>query len=409
MPTDRSFEPVLIARAPEIAGRPLRRFLIGLLVVCALVGAFVGLSLAVLIQNRENVSPVEAARIQNEQGGLYSSALVYRPYPYKLELYRLQKPDVAIVGSSRAMAFVAEGFTGSMTDLGGAVNEIVDAEALIPEMLAAHRPKLMLITLDFWWFNQSRVADPGIASRAAEIRFSLNDILAPSQWLLDGDVKPGRLLKGLFAHPDEPLLGAWANLNHSGWDRHGTRFYGAALTGEIKHDDPGFKRSLKRLAGAKPDSKFAVTQPFSEAAWQNLMKTADAARAAGVEVRFIVPPVAPPVMDAIHAAAPRTLIDDLREHLQASGYGYYDFSDPKSLDSQSCEFVDGMHGGFVTYLRILRQVATGLESRPELRRLIQPDAALAQLIRQNAGRATLRGQKWVGRENDFLKLGCSKS
>ena len=410
MPTDRTFEPVLVAQAPQIAARPLRRFLVGLLAISALMAAFVGLSLAVLYQNRENVSPVEAARLQNESGGLYGSALVYRPYPYKLELYRLQNPDVAIVGSSRAMAFVAEGFAGSMTNLGGAVNEIVDAERLIPDMLAAHRPKLLLITLDFWWFNQSRVEDPAVISQAPDIKFGLNDILTPAQWILDGDVKPGALLRSLFPAPaDEPLIGVWAHLNHSGFDRRGTRFYGGLLTGEVPADDPGFKRTLKRVKNAKADSKLAIAGPFSESAWQALLKTADAARAQQVEVRFIVPPVAPQVQEEMRAAAPRTLIDELHAHLEKSDYAYDDFSDPKSLDSGACEFVDGLHGGFVTYLRILRQVAAGLEARPELRGLIQPDAALASLIESNAGRATLRGQKWAGTESDFLKLGCDKS
>ena len=68
-------------------------------------------------------------------------------------------------------------------------------------------------------------------------------------------------------------------------------------------------------------------------------------------------------MDAIRATAPRTLLDDLHDHLQQSGYAYYDFSDPKLLDSSGCEFVDGFHGGFVTYLRILQKVAADLQAR----------------------------------------------
>lgn len=411
MPTDRTLESPLTAPGPGNAARPLGRFLGGVLAVCALVGGLVGLSFAVLRGNLENVSPIEAARMQMAAGGgLYGSALVYRPYPYKLELFRLQKPDVAIVGSSRAMAFVADGFAGSMTNLGGAVNEIADARDLIPEMLAARPPKLLLITLDFWWFNSSRFAEADVIGRSPDITLTLNDILTPFAWLADGDVKPAALLGTLFAGRSKvPLIGAWARLNHSGFDLHGARFYGAQLTGEVAFDDPGFKATLKRLKKGTANGKLAVAEPFSEEAWAELMKVADKARQAGVEVRFIVPPLAPPVMAAIRASAPHTLIDDLRDHLAHSGFAYLDASDPAALGSGSCEFVDGLHGGFVTYLRILRRVADGLAERPELRALIQPDSALDGLIGRNADRATLHGQEFAGDETDFLELGCDKS
>jgi hypothetical protein len=395
---------------PPIGSRPLRRFLLGMGVICGLVALLCGFSVAVLRTNLEQVSPVEAARMQVKEGGLYGSALVYRPYPYKLELYRLERPDVAIVGSSRAMGFVADGFAAPMTDLGGAVNEIVEAEQLIPDMLRIHHPKLLLFTLDFWWFNQERYAADAAISRSPDISFSLGDILSPPEWLLKGEVKPAKLLKTMFSPaPDQPLIGVEANQNHAGFDRYGTRFYGARLTGEAKFDDPRFKRTLKRLKSAKSDSKLGVTQPFSEAAWSELMRLTRMAQDAGVEVRFIVPPMAGPVVARIHALAPRTLLEDLNDHLSRSGVTFYDFSDPASLGASDCEFVDGFHGGFVVYLRILRKVAQDMESRPDLRALIQPDSVLSDLIDKNRGRATLHGQKWAGKEKDYLKLGCKKS
>ncbi|HEY4162686.1 MAG TPA: hypothetical protein VGM59_06435 [Dongiaceae bacterium] len=388
----------------------MRRFVIGFGGVCAVIAIFCGLSVAVLRTNLEHISPVEAAQIQVKRGGLYGSALVYRPYPYKLELYRLEQPDVAIVGSSRAMGFVADGFAAPMTDLGGAVNEIVEAEQLIPDMLRIHHPKLLLFTLDFWWFNQQRYIADAAISRSSDVSFTLSDILSPAEWLFKGRVKRSKLLKTMFAPaPEQPLIGVEANQNHAGFDRNGTRFYGSILTGGAKFDDPRFKRTLARLKSAKSDSKLGVTQPFSEEAWSEVMQLARMAQAAGVDFRFIVPPMAGPVMERVHTLASRTLIDDLHDHLSRSGVTFYDFSDPASLDAPDCEFVDGFHGGFVVYLRILRKVAQDMEARPDLRALIQPDAVLANLIDRNKGRATLRGQEWAGKENDYLKLGCPKN
>jgi hypothetical protein len=71
--------------------------------------------------------------------------------------------------------------------------------------------------------------------------------------------------------------------------------------------------------------------------------------------------------------------------------------------------VDGLHGGYVTYLRMLRAMAPDLEAAPASRGLIKPTSTLDDLIAANAGRATLRDETRAGPENDFLKLGCRKS
>lgn len=395
---------------PRIDSRLLSRFLASLGVVFLIFAVFCGLSVAVLIANLENVSPVEAARMQFKSGGLYGSALVYRPYPYKLELYRLEKPDVAIVGSSRAMGFVNEGFAASMTNLGGAVNEVLEAEKLIPDMLAVHHPKLLLLTLDFWWFNAARYDDVPPESQSEDVTFTLRDILSPAKWLWGGEIKLSVLFKTMFsASGAQPLIGLDANQTHSGFDRNGTRFYGAMLTGTQESGDHGFRRTLARLKDTDADSKFSMTAPFSEPVWLSLMRVARMARDAGVEVRFIVPPLAGPVFAALRSKAPRSILDELHDHLARSGFKYYDFSDPATIDASDCEFVDGFHGGFVAYLRILRQVSQDMEDRPDLRALIQPDSVLKDLIDKNVGRATLRGNPWVGQETDYLGLGCPKA
>jgi hypothetical protein len=182
----------------------LRGFALAFLLPCLVAALLVGFSLAVLYSNNEHVGPIEAARLQHQSGGLYGSALVYRPYPYKLELYRLNQPDVAVVGSSRALPFLPVGFAASEISLGGAVNEIADGERIIPELLAAHKPKLVILTLDYWWFNQARVGDPAEVSVGTDVAFSLDELMAPYRWLADGDVSLRGLLRTMLERPDGP-------------------------------------------------------------------------------------------------------------------------------------------------------------------------------------------------------------
>lgn len=386
-----------------------RRFLIAFLVPCLIGALLAGFALAVLFSTHEQVGPVEAARVQHAQGGLYGSALYYRPYPYKLELYALSKPEVATVGSSRAMSFLRDGFAASELSLGGAVNEIAEGERLIPEMLAVHKPKLVIFTLDFWWFNQVRVAEAGSFSTSAETGFSLQDMVAPYKWMLHGEASLSALVKTILNRPPgEPRLGAWATLDGAGFDAQGAYHYGAILTGARKHPDREFKSTLKRLRNGKADSKMAASGAFSEAAWGSLQQIAAALEVEGVEVRFVLPPVAPSVLKAMREAKGTSLLETLHDRLSKSGFAFYDFTDGATIGSPDCEFVDGLHGGFVTYLRMLRAMAPDLESVPSSAGLVRPVGELDRLIAANAGRATLRDTAWSGNEVDFLGLGCQK-
>jgi hypothetical protein len=392
-----------------VGARSARGFLLCFLVPCLIVALLAGFSLAVLYSNHEHVGPIEAAQAQQKSGGLYGSALFYRPYPYKLELYRLNRPDVAIVGSSRAMAFLPTGFAASEISLGGAVNEIAEGERLIPEMLAIHKPKLVIFTLDYWWFNEARVAEGSAYSTSADTNFSLEELLAPYRWMIDGDADFSGLMRTLFSRPEgPPRFGIWANQTSSGFDPHGAMHYGAILSGARKNPDKHFKATLKRLRNGKADSKAAVSGQFSETAWASLQRIAARLRAEGVEVRFVVPPIAGAVLTAMKQGNGISLLETLHERLSGAGFAFYDFTDGTTLGTPDCEFVDGFHGGFVTYLRILRAMAPDLESVPSLRGLVQPVGALDRLISDNAGRATLQDEAWSGREVDFLGLGCRK-
>jgi hypothetical protein len=206
----------------------------------------------------------------------------------------------------------------------------------------------------------------------------------------------------------EPRLGAWANLDSAGFDTHGAYHYGAILTGARKHPDKQFKTTLRRLKSAKADSKLAADGEFSEKAWASLQHIAAISAAEGVQVRFILPPVAGAVLHAMRQGRGTALLGALRDRLAAGGLAFYDFTDGASIEATDCEFVDGLHAGSVGYLRIVRAIAPDLEATTSLRGLIRPIGELDRLIAANAGRATLHGEAWSGAEVDFLEIGCVK-
>ena len=128
--------------------------------------------------------------------------------------------------------------------------------------------------------------------------------------------------------------------------------------------------------------------------------------AEGSDLILIVPPVSKTVVDALAANGAPILLDQMNERLAAMGHPVFNFHDPTALDSSECEFLDGFHGGRVTYLRmlqaILRSGKTNLASYVD-------SGEIDRLIADNTGHAMLKTDFRPGEpETDFLDLGCKK-
>ena len=71
---------------------------------------------------------------------------------YKLRLYAAVKPVIAAVGSSRVMQFRGDWFRKPFVNLGGAAGNLSVLNSTVNAMIRDHRPKVVLLGLDFWWF-----------------------------------------------------------------------------------------------------------------------------------------------------------------------------------------------------------------------------------------------------------------
>lgn len=398
-----------VARRKAVSRR-LWRYL-AVFVVPVLAAALVGAGLyTFLARSGETTGPISAAQRQAETGEKYGAALVYRPFAFKLARYRQVRPEVLLVGSSRVMPFAGEAFSAPVYNGGGAANNLDQAIAFIDAALAVHQPEAILLGLDYWWFNPNRDDEIDTTSQDSdEIELSLSQLRAPIDWVLAGKVTPGALLAALspfYTAPDG--IGALAQFEHQGWDKHGRYDYGDLFDGNLKSDDVQFERSLERLRKAKASSKFSVAVEPSPPALAKLQGLVDKLQAQGVEVTLLLPPVAPPVLAQLTGTPDNTLMPALWPALHGLGVPIIEVQDPATINSATCEFIDGFHGGEVTYLRILDQIASyegGI-----LAQAIDHDL-VRRLIARNAGRARIDELRpeGVAPEVDFLALGCDKS
>ncbi|MDY0873133.1 SGNH/GDSL hydrolase family protein [Dongia rigui] len=384
----------------------LLRYAILFALPVAIAASALGLSYLVLDRAGETIDPLAAARLQQGADVVYSSALFYRPRPYKIERARLTKADIVLLGSSRAMQFVGAPWKVPTYNAGGAMRDLESGEIFTDSLLELHHPKRIIISLDWWWFSQSRRPDaPSDAS--PDTPLTLHELVQPAVWLWDGTLTRQRL-QALLLEPGalKPAIGLPAQFMHAGWDPFGHYDYGDILTEQAGGNDIGFQETLKDIQRHSKRNDRAPSNAFSEESWQRLEALVKRFQDSGAEVILILPPVAGPVYDWIAAQPEPNLVKEVQRRLPTLPALTFDFHDPKTLGTDTCEFVDGIHGGEVTYLRVLDAIAADpsadLESavdRPLIQRLIADNAGHASLKHDDPDRMP---------EADFNSLGCRK-
>jgi hypothetical protein len=397
------------AGRPRILARPRHRLLaynLAFALTGAVLLALMGMSYLFLTRTGDTIPPSQAAARQESEDVLFGSALYFRPVPYKLALYGLRKPDVAIVGSSRAIEFVRHGFRTSMVNL-GSMRDMAQIRSLLQSMFAVHKPKLVILTIDFWWFNSARTEEVVDLQPDTVGPLSLVQLTQPFQWIAQGKIGVGDLIAGALMPGYKPRgIGVAAIYDHAGYDRDGAYDYGGKLRGREPHDDRQFKRTLKRIGEATEHNKFNVHTPVDPAQWQEMLDIVHMVEAEGSELILIVPPVSKTVADLLASHGAPILLEQMNARLASIGHPVFNFHDPTALGSGECEFIDGFHGGRVTYLRMLQAVLRS--GKTDLASYVD-GAEIDRLIAENAGRAMLTENIRPGEpETDFLDLGCKK-
>lgn len=368
--------------------------------------SLLGVSHLVLQRLGEDIDPVTAARIQQTADISYSSALFYRPRPYKLERARLAKADTVLLGSSRAMQFVKDPWKTSVINAGGAMRDIESGEIFADRILDVYHPKRIILALDWWWFSVTR--DPDSAGDVnPKTEFTLHELVQPAVWIWDGSLSASNLNTLLFhsgALP--PAIGLPAHFSHAGWDSFGHYDYGDLLSEQAGGPDVGFEETFEDLQHKSKGNDRAPANGFSEASWQRFEALIKRFQDSGAEVIVFLPPVAGPVHDWLAQQPEPNIVNEVQRRLPTLPALTFDFHDPTTIGSDPCEFVDGIHGGEVSYLRVLHAIAA--DPSADLENDVDQQA-VEKLIAANAGHASLkRDDRTRQPEADFNSLGCRK-
>ncbi len=393
----------------KLSVRVYRRFLLGLVVTCV-VAAIPGLlSVLFLYRAGELTTYRDIAERQQETGEIYGSAVNGSNDLYKLELIRVRRPDVVVLGSSRVQQIREEFFNSNFVNAGASFRDMDSGERFVEEMYRIHTPKLVVIGVDFWWFNPL-YQDETLAQGRDAGGLTRDKILLPLEWFVTGELPIGAFARTIFGsggdneYTNQGNLGMRALQSSAGFRPDGSFQYAQRFFGLVTGIDPKFAETLARITGG--DLIFEEGAQINRSRWERFRATVEFILAQGSEVILYTPPLAPPVLAAMSDGSRQyAYIEELQRELSALGVPYYDFLSPNQTTSQVCEYTDGIHPGDVASQRIVLEIA---------QRTVLGEYLNEELVREKLdeyeGHAHIvfDHSLFPVQELDFLKLGCAK-
>ncbi|MCR4666155.1 MAG: hypothetical protein K5657_02545 [Desulfovibrio sp.] len=310
---------------------------------------------------------VEEAVDEQAKGSfvLFGSGVSQDFVDYKLRLYKEVRPTIVAIGSSRVMQFRSSAFSSKFLNMGGVAGNIPVLRSTIDAMLRIHKPEAVIIGLDFWWFMPAWNADPFMEEppTSGSYAYGLEALKKPWTWLLEGKISwrdflaPVRGLLGEGFRGDR--FGIMAQQTDDGFGPDGSWYYTGESTGQKKPFDYRFQDTMSQVVGGAK-AFYHVKDPADAPSSRHLDAFAEIycrLQSRGIRTFVFIPPLAEKIYLAVRereAFYPHLF--SLAGALQSRGINVLDVTDPRRLFSGDCEFVDGFHGGEVTYLRILRSL-----------------------------------------------------
>ena len=120
-------------------------------------------------------------------------------------------------------------------------------------------------------------------------------------------------------------------------------------------DERRFANVLEEIKKGKEG--FSYDRAINQDRWREFVSLVQYARREKIRLITFLTPLPNRILDVMARMADKyDYIEELRLQLPGASEHYYDFLDHRSFGSSDCEFIDGKHGGEVTYLRLLQEI-----------------------------------------------------
>lgn len=355
----------------------------------------------------ENNTYEEIVKRQMKNNSIYGSALNENYYSYRLQMIREKKPEIVIIGTSRAGLFRQIYFDKSMIAATNSSNRPSEMEAFIQQMLTFHIPKIVFLNLDPWWLLKSF---PNYKNASYQ-ELTGKDITQEKiknifKYLLIGKIPLStKFLKENFIsnpYSNYDSLGLRAINNSDGSFSDGSTFYASTIYGLGNFADIKFENTFYRLQ--QQMFPFYYAQTIESDRIKQLEHIQQILKDHNIHVITYIAPIAPTIYKTI-----QNQYKDQYSYLNAiDSYAkeknIYNFFNPSTLNTTDCEFYDGFHGGDIAYARMLLKIS---QKDSFLKGYINTKK-LQEIINTKQGRAFALEHKKGMKEIDFLQIGCQK-
>lgn len=357
-----------------------------------------------LKHNGESLTIAEIIKLQNSDPSLlYGTAINENTISYKLELYKDKKPKIIALGQSRVMQFRDYFFSQSFINMGGAWSNMRLTKQLAQEIIDEYQPEVVIISVDYWLFN---LLPEGSIGQYSTKNNPLAGVVKPWIWLKERKISFSEYFQDLFNQNQQlKNIGIMGRYQHTGFGGDGSYYYNNFVFGHVPSNDPHFESTLSHLKDK--DWCFESSVHMSQEKFNNFLDILNIFYSKGIKVVLFMPPLAPTVYGQLaqelsHFAYYQEVAAEFaKNHLY-----YADYFNPASVDSDDCEFVDGLHPGDLVYAKILLRLANTPEYRYLHSYINTP--LLKEITHTYKHIAFIPQKESQTQEIDFLDIGCKK-
>ena len=369
----------------------LRRVLVAML---ASVLVLTGISVGVLSASNE-LFRFEAA-VETDSDVLWGPAFGQMTAAYKLNRTLHKQPDILVLGSSRAAQFRAEMAPGANLYVGGgATSSFAAMEAFLSELYREFVPKLVILSIDPWWFDPQRGTGGCESEGGTCISFSYRNLVANMFAALSDSDFLKTLVSENIHYDQDPVsrrkpLGFRAALDGEGFRPDGSYQYGKYFLDKDPYYDLngfGYRNQFAHYIGQARAHKgrFGYAGPILTERLYQLRAVLALNLKNGVETVILLPPFA-------HALYAALMTDDKqRAFVQGveravanvaaeAGVEFHNFHDLATLGVSDAQTFDAIHADEVAYTMLMNTV---LQNGEALARYIDERAlgSLAEHVR----------------------------
>ena len=359
----------------------------------------------------EFASVVDVVTLQLDNAATYGSAIHEDGFAYKLELATREKPVIIALGSSRVLQFRQRIFSTKFINAGRGMITPEEGLTFMRALLARHKPKVVIIGLDFWWFNPDW-SYPNRRSRDTSLDLSKLGLVQDWLWkskISVADIWRVAVLSDTKNQLTQHLnIGVAAIMRGDGYRPDGSRDYGLRYSGnDPTFNDQRFAETLRRVE--RGVVQFKHGQQAASMRFRLIDQLLHYLSSEGVTPIVVMPPLTRPVLESMKArGADFSYLTGIQEYITALPFETYNFTESKYLGADDCEFVDGFHGGEVVYQRMIASI---IVQNPNSALVPHVNiGALLRSIRKSSGHVltTKSSTEYTLAETDFLQIGCQK-